>query len=146
MAITCNRTVVMLVVMALTAALGVVLLFVGSAIDFHIGQNYKGNWWGLLVLIFYLLSPIPLGLARRCTSQEVMSAENLSIFTDICYFLSACIVVSGFGLPFVLARRHVIQAAAGALIAGANIFVFGTIYSFFALFGRETDEWEMTPY
>ena len=39
-----------------------------------------------------------------------------------------------------------IQSAAGALIAGANIFVFGTIYSFFAFFGRETDEWEMSTF
>ena len=66
-------------------------------------------------------------------------------------------------MPFVLARRQIvsnmilpvclllfyttiivlpqIQAAAGALIGGANIFVFGTVYSFFVFFGRD-DEWD----
>ena len=51
----------------------------------------------MCVVIFYMLAPIPLALSRRCTSQDVMSQENLSIFSDVCYFLSACIVVSGFG-------------------------------------------------
>ena len=38
-----------------------------------------------------------------------------------------------------------IQAGAGALIAGANIFVFGTIYSFFVFFGRD-DEWDWSTF
>ena len=38
-----------------------------------------------------------------------------------------------------------IQAGAGALIAGANLFVFGTIYSFFVFFARD-DEWDWTTF
>lgn len=36
-----------------------------------------------------------------------------------------------------------IQPAAGAMIAGANIFAFGTVYSYFVFFGHE-DEWDWT--
>jgi hypothetical protein len=39
-----------------------------------------------------------------------------------------------------------IQVGAGALIAGANVFAFSTIYSFFVFFGHETDEFEMSPF
>ena len=46
---------------------------------------------------FYIVSPIPLALVRRCISEELMSAENLKVLREVCYFLSACIVVSGFG-------------------------------------------------
>ena len=38
-----------------------------------------------------------------------------------------------------------IQAGSGALIAGANLFVFGTIYSFFVFFARD-DEWDWTTF
>ena len=50
-----------------------------------------------LPVLFYLMAPIPLAVARCCVSRDAMSPENLSIFTEICYFISACIVVSGFG-------------------------------------------------
>ena len=114
-------------------------------------------------MLFYLISPIPLAIARKCGSVDYLSQESSALLHEICYFISACIVVSGFGLPFVLARRQIvsnimqypcfnhkpslcpcipqIQAAAGALIGGANIFVFGTVYSFFVFFGRD-DEWD----
>ncbi len=61
-----------------------------------------------LTVLLYLMSPIPLGIARCCKSRDAFSSESLSILLDISYFLSACIVVSGFGLPLVLARHKVV--------------------------------------
>lgn len=60
-------------------------------------------------VLLYFISPIPLAIARCFKSQEVISAESLSVLFDVCYFLSACIVVSGFGLPFVLSRQGVVS-------------------------------------
>ena len=62
-----------------------------------------------LLVLFYLVSPIPLAIARKCGSDDYLSQESSALLHEICYFLSACIVVSGFGLPFVLARRHVVS-------------------------------------
>ena len=62
-------------------------------------------------VLFYLIAPIPLAIARRCGSDDYLSAESSALLHEICYFLSACIVVSGFGLPFVLARRHVVSSS-----------------------------------
>ena len=39
-----------------------------------------------------------------------------------------------------------IQGVAAGLIAGANVFVFGTVYSYFVFFGRDDDGWEMSAF
>lgn len=38
-----------------------------------------------------------------------------------------------------------IQLGSAGLIAGANLFVFATVYSYFVFFGRE-DEWDWTTF
>ena len=52
-------------------------------------------------------------------------------------------VVSFYGGPFSVISglfSHVqIQAGAAGLIGGANIFVFGTVYSYFVFFAKEDD-------
>ena len=55
--------------------------------------------------------------------------------------LNGIIVVSVSATLYIMQ----IQAGAGALIAGANLFVFGTIYSFFVFFARD-DEWDWTTF
>lgn len=60
-------------------------------------------------VLFYLISPIPLAIARKCGSDDYLSPESSALLHEICYFISACVVVSGFGLPFVLARQHVVS-------------------------------------
>lgn len=60
-------------------------------------------------VLFYLIAPIPLAIARKFGSDDYLSQESGALLYEICYFLSACIVVSGFGLPFVLARRAVVS-------------------------------------
>lgn len=58
------------------------------------------NWWPMFVLIFYFLSPIPTLIARRFAE----SVEQSSVLIEVCIFMTACIVVSAYGLPMVLAR------------------------------------------
>ena len=54
----------------------------------------------MFVLIFYALSPVPTLIARRFAE----SVEQSSVLIEICIFVTACIVVSAYGLPIVLAR------------------------------------------
>ena len=69
-----------------------------------------------LSVLFYLISPIPLAIARKCGSDDYLSPESSVLLHEICYFISACVVVSGFGLPFVLARQHVVSCASFSLL------------------------------
>eukprot|EP00731_Ephydatia_muelleri_P019150 Em0011g1190a len=125
-----NKTFISLIVMALTAALGVCLLFIGCAIHFP-GNAGAINWWGMFVLIFYLLSPCTTGLARRLKGAD--------------YCLQKAFV-SGFGYLQFWARKTVIQSASAGLIAAANLFVFGTVYTYFAVFGRDEDSWGFSSF
>ena len=54
----------------------------------------------MFVLIFYALSPVPTLIARRFAE----SVEQSSVLVEVCIFITACIVVSAYGLPMVLAR------------------------------------------
>ncbi|XP_003387198.1 PREDICTED: leptin receptor gene-related protein-like [Amphimedon queenslandica] len=143
MELKCNKGFLILIGLALSATIGIILLFVGCALHYESANEGIVNWWGLFVLIFYLLAPVPLTLAKLCTVRECASEESLKVLYDICYFISACIVVSGFGLPAVMARNMIIEYGAAGIIGGANIFVFSTVYAFFAFFTRE-EEWDWT--
>ena len=52
------------------------------------------------MLTFYALSPVPTLIARRFAE----SIEQSSILVEVCLFITACIVISAYGLPLVLAR------------------------------------------
>lgn len=54
----------------------------------------------MFVLIFYALSPVPTLIVRRFAD----AVEQSSLLIEVCTFITACIVVSAYGLPIVLAR------------------------------------------
>ncbi|TNN09061.1 Leptin receptor overlapping transcript-like 1 isoform 1 [Schistosoma japonicum] len=53
-------------------------------------------WWPLFMLIFYIIAPVPLLLAKNC--QNSSSSEDLSVF------LTTVIVTSAYALPILFAR------------------------------------------
>lgn len=57
-------------------------------------------WWPFFVVLFYVLSPIPTLLARRCNDVSGTSSSAL----EGAIFLTMFIVISSFALPIVLAR------------------------------------------
>ncbi|CAD5112301.1 DgyrCDS1529 [Dimorphilus gyrociliatus] len=119
-----------LVGLAFAAALGITLLVLGCALP-----PYR-TWWPMFSLIFYLLSPVPLLIARRYT--DVLESSNALLET--CYFLTTGIVISAFGLPIVLAKNHVIKAGAAALVSSGNVVIFLTILAYFKVF--TTDDFD----
>ena len=52
------------------------------------------------MLMFYALSPVPSMIARRYAD----SLESSSALIETCYFFTAGIVISAYGLPIVLAH------------------------------------------
>lgn len=74
-------------------------------------------------MLFYFISPIPLAIARKCGTGDYLSQESSALLYEVCYFLSACIVVSGFGLPFVLARRQIVSNVLFCIEANNNNYL-----------------------
>lgn len=84
--------------LALLGTAGIALLVLGCVLP------SPRNWHPLFVVIFYVLSPLPSLIARRCTKDRgaISSAARASA-----YFFTAAIVISAFALPIVLASLPV---------------------------------------
>ena len=57
----------------------------------------------MFVLVFYALSPVPSMVAKRYAD----SLESSSALIEFCYFMTAGIVISAYGLPIVLAHTPI---------------------------------------
>ncbi|THD28671.1 Leptin receptor overlapping transcript [Fasciola hepatica] len=83
-----------------------------------------GVWWPMFVLIFYLLTPIPVMI---CATREIEPAAK-----DLCTFITTVLIFSAYALPILLARAPysapAIKWGACALTVTANTFMFATIF------------------
>lgn len=116
-----------LIGLAFLASLGITLLVLACALPQY------NKWWPMFVLLFYFLSPIPTMISRRFAE----SIEASSALVEVCIFITACIVVSAYGLPMILARKATIDWGACGLVIAGNTVVFFTILLFFFFFGRD---------
>ncbi|KAJ1729521.1 Vacuolar protein sorting-associated protein 55 [Coemansia biformis] len=97
-----------------------------------------GNWWPLLVVFTYALAPAPNAIFGQYVSSDPLADVSSSV-ADFGRFLTAVLVVSGFGLPVVLAHAGIIAPTAMAMSIVGGILVYGTIIAYSALFRERTD-------
>lgn len=67
------------------------------------------NWWPTFVIIFYVLCPIPIAIARRCASSNAYGMSESTGCTDLMWFITSALVVSAFGLPAILFHASVVS-------------------------------------
>ncbi|XP_014215538.1 leptin receptor gene-related protein isoform X2 [Copidosoma floridanum] len=101
-------------------------------------------WWPLMVVLFYLLSPVPTLLARRYSET---TGSPSSAYLELAIFVTMGFVVSSFALPIVLARSPesdpVIKVGACYLTLAGNVIVYLTIIGFFIAFDQEDSDYSM---
>lgn len=124
-----------LVGLAFLGSIALTFLFLACALPQY------NNWYPFFNVIFYVLSPIPILIAKR--HSDDMSTS--SVLKEVCYFLTTGIVISAFALPIVLARapsgtETVIQWGACMMVLTCNVVMFLTIFGFFVAFGGD-DDW-----
>ncbi|NP_001187741.1 leptin receptor gene-related protein [Ictalurus punctatus] len=123
-----------LVSLSFSGALGLTFLFLGCALE------QFGVYWPLLVVIFYVISPLPYFISTRLGDDTDSSSNTCR---ELSHFLTTGIVISAFGLPIVLARVELIKWGACGLVMAGNGVIFITILGFFLVFGGGDDfSWE----
>ena len=96
------------------------------------------SYYPLFVLLTYAFVPIP----TCCSGRSDDGAwTTRSVWTDVAQFMTAALVLSGFGIPYVLWHAGQIKAGAAWLTVGGNAVIFFTTALYFRLFGRPDDEW-----
>jgi len=91
-----------------------------------------GNWLPIFVIIAYFLAPLPNLMCSRCGTDPLdVSGRN---FKDLGFFLTGALVISGFGLPAVLAHAQLIQIPALLLGIGGGIIVYASIIVYIHFF------------
>ncbi|TGZ74815.1 hypothetical protein CRM22_000735 [Opisthorchis felineus] len=112
------RGVQILVLVALAGACSFTFLLLACALPQY------AVWWPMFVLIFYILTPIPVFIAR--------SQSEANTVRDICAFLTVILIFSAYALPILLARAPLgspaIQWGACALTLTANTLMFAVIF------------------
>jgi len=92
-----------------------------------------GNWWPMVIVIFYFIAPLPDLLCSRCGQNDVMNVSGRN-FKDLGYFLTGVLVISGFGLPAVLAHNNVIGIPALCLSLGGGLIVYASLVIYIHFF------------
>ncbi|XP_072021665.1 leptin receptor overlapping transcript-like 1 isoform X2 [Amphiura filiformis] len=122
-----------LVGLAFSASIGLLLVVLACALPI-----FHQIWWPLFVLVFYVLSPIPLLIAQRIAGSDSLGAAS-SALQELCLFITTGIVTSAYGLPLVLVHTGTIQWGACVLVLAGNTWCFITILIFFMIFNRNDD-------
>nr|pir hypothetical protein C30B5.2 - Caenorhabditis elegans [Caenorhabditis elegans] len=122
-----KNTILAVAALAFAGVVGLTFLVLGCALPRY------GTWTPMFVITFYVLSPVPLLIARRF--QEDMTGTNACI--ELALFITTGIVISAFALPIVLAHAGTIAMSACFLIFIANSINFSVIIFYFRIFNGE---------
>lgn len=113
----------------------------------------KSNWWPIFVVIFYVLSPLPVVLSKKCVTDSYMSDGYTGRCIELSAFLTSLIVMSAYALPTVMAHTPIgaplIKWSSAAFIYAGNTVIFTTIYIFVRLAMAEENYggwWKLYPW
>ncbi|KAL7752752.1 Vacuolar protein sorting-associated protein 55 [Sorochytrium milnesiophthora] len=118
--------------LAIFLATGFLLVFLSCAL--------YGNWLPLLVVLTYILAPLPNYICDRCTrSDDILSDNTSSGLKDAGYFITSFLVVTGFALPISLARSAVLTTSAAIMSVVGGALVYGTIVVYLRVFSSRDE-------
>eukprot|EP01114_Cavostelium_apophysatum_P013225 TRINITY_DN314_c0_g1_i1.p1 TRINITY_DN314_c0_g1~~TRINITY_DN314_c0_g1_i1.p1 ORF type:complete len:134 (-),score=12.77 TRINITY_DN314_c0_g1_i1:48-449(-) len=96
------------------------------------------NWLPFLVIVAYVLAPIPNLVCARC-GHDPLDASGRN-FKDMGYFLTGFLVISGFGIPAVMAHSQVIRYEALLLALAGGLIVYATILIYLHMFHKKHED------
>jgi len=96
------------------------------------------NAYPILVVVAYFLAPFP-NLICGKHEDHSFSGEGGSGIKDLGYFLTGFLVISGFGIPAVLAHSQIIPLAAMGLALAGGLIVYATILVYLHFFHNQEE-------
>ncbi|KAI0031711.1 vacuolar protein sorting 55 [Vararia minispora EC-137] len=123
------------ILLSFVLALGFLMIILSCAL--------WSNWLPLLVALTFVLAPLPNAVFASCGADDFSAAyEPGAGPADLGRFLTACVVVTGFALPLVLAHSEVISSGASAMSIVGGALVYGTITAYTATFRQDGSEFD----
>ncbi|XP_060852610.1 leptin receptor gene-related protein isoform X1 [Rhopalosiphum padi] len=120
----------LLMSLAFAGSIGMTLVILACALP------DLNSWWPFIVVVFYLLAPLPTMLMKRFNDYSGSGNANM----DLAVFITMGIVVSSFALPIIMARVNAIAWTACNFTLCGNIVVYLTFIGFFlTLYQEDTD-------
>ncbi|KAI1720012.1 vacuolar protein sorting 55 domain-containing protein [Ditylenchus destructor] len=116
--------------LSLASVTGLTLLVLGCALPAF------SNWLPIFVVVFYILAPIPIAIARHMQYNSSGTSAGL----ELAIFFTTGIVISAFALPFVLAHVGTISYGAYILVFVANIVSFASVFGIYKYFRGDFDD------
>ncbi|KAJ2522554.1 Vacuolar protein sorting-associated protein 55 [Coemansia sp. RSA 1939] len=98
-----------------------------------------GNWWPLVVVFTYAVAPLSNAVFGRFVSSDPLADVSSSV-ADFGRFVTAILVVSGLGLPVVLAHAGIITHPAMTMSVLGGVLVYGTIIVYSSLFRSQSHD------
>jgi len=95
------------------------------------------KWWPFFSVVAYFLAPIPSLLIPK---EDNTFSETPSVFKHIAMFLTGALIISGFGVPLVLAHVEIIDPRAMALALSGGLVVYGTIIAYLHFYHKKDDD------
>ncbi|ORY47678.1 vacuolar protein sorting 55 superfamily protein [Rhizoclosmatium globosum] len=115
-----------IIALAFSLSVGILLVVLSSAL--------YSNWLPLLVVLTYVLAPIPNWVCKRLAgNSDYFSDDNRGIL-ETGYFMTSVFVVSGVGLPLVLAHSGLITVMAMYLSLTGGVMIYLTILGYIKFF------------
>lgn len=127
-----------LLVLAFFGSVGMMFIFLACALP-----EYNA-WWPMLIIVFFLLAPLPTLIAHRASSMDYSTEHNTRMHWTI--FFTMFFVVSSYAVPILLARYPVSKPAIkpGACmltLTGTTIIHFTYVVFFLTLFRDINESW-----
>ncbi|KAJ3025378.1 UNVERIFIED_CONTAM: Vacuolar protein sorting-associated protein 55 [Siphonaria sp. JEL0065] len=115
-----------IIALAFSLSVGILLVVLSSAL--------YNNWLPLLVVLTYILAPLPNLIAKRVAGNSDYYSDDSRGILETGYFLTSVFVVSGFGLPLSLAHGGLITEMAMYLSLSGGLLIYFTILGYLKFF------------
>ncbi|KAI6250640.1 Vacuolar protein sorting-associated protein 55 [Erysiphe necator] len=121
-----------IILLSFVLAIGFLLVILSCAL-FH-------QYLPFLVVVTYVLAPLPNWVCGRMTSPDDFSSEDSGNWIlDVGRFCTGFMVLMGIALPIVLAHSDIIRWYAAVMSVLGGALIYGTIITFGMFFQEESD-------